>query len=78
VLLPYSFLRCCLLFRHPARATNADLVSFTRAKGIYGELNLDGTVLNTNIDWNDAYYGGQNVLPPDILPSTRLNKYGYV
>jgi lipid-binding SYLF domain-containing protein len=46
---------------------NADLVSFTRSKGIYGGLNLDGTVVNTNIDWNDAYYHGKNILPPDIL-----------
>src|SRR6185312_3908419 len=46
---------------------NADLISFTRAKGVYGGLNLDGTVVNTNIDWNDAYYGKKNVLPPDIL-----------
>jgi lipid-binding SYLF domain-containing protein len=45
----------------------ADLVSFTRSKGVYGGLNLDGTVVNTNTDWNSAYYGGNNVLPPDIL-----------
>lgn len=47
----------------------ADLVSFTRSKGVYGGLNLDGTVVNTNIDWNDAFYGAKNVLPPDILIS---------
>jgi len=46
---------------------NADLVAFTRAKGVYGGVNLDGTVVHTNIGWNNAYYGGQNVLPPDIL-----------
>ena len=51
---------------------NADLVSFTRSKGVYGGLNLDGTVVNTNIDWNDAYYGGKNVLPPDILISHKV------
>jgi lipid-binding SYLF domain-containing protein len=45
----------------------ADLVSFTRAKGIYGGLNLDGTVVHTNIAWNNAYYSGSNVLPPDIV-----------
>ena len=45
----------------------ADLISFARAKGVYGGVNLDGTVVHTNIDWNDAYYGGQNLLPPDIL-----------
>ena len=46
---------------------NADLISFTRAKGLYGGLNLDGTVVHSNVGWNDAYYGGSKVLPPDIL-----------
>jgi lipid-binding SYLF domain-containing protein len=45
----------------------ADLVSFTRAKGIYGGVNLDGTVVHTNVSWNDAYYSGSNVLPPDVV-----------
>jgi lipid-binding SYLF domain-containing protein len=45
----------------------ADLISFTRAKGVYGGLNLDGTVVHASGDWNDAYYNGRNVLPPDIL-----------
>jgi SH3 domain-containing YSC84-like protein 1 len=44
----------------------ADLIAFTRAKGVYGGLNLDGTVVNTNDGWNSAYYG-RSVLPPDIL-----------
>jgi lipid-binding SYLF domain-containing protein len=51
-----------------ARSTvTADLISFTRAKGVYGGLNLDGTVVSTNVSWNDAYFGGSNLLPPDIL-----------
>lgn len=51
-----------------ARSTvTADLITFTRAKGIYGGLNLDGTVVSTNIPWNDAYFGRSNLLPPDIL-----------
>ena len=45
----------------------ADLISFSRAKGVYGGLNLDGTVVRVNSDWNDAYYGGKSLLPPDIL-----------
>ena len=45
----------------------ADLISFSRAKGVYGGLNLDGTVVHVNGKWNDAYYGGTNLLPPDIL-----------
>jgi len=51
-----------------ARSTvTADLITFTRAKGVYGGLNLDGTVVNTNIPWNDAFFGRTNLLPPDIL-----------
>jgi SH3 domain-containing YSC84-like protein 1 len=45
----------------------ADLVAFTRAKGLYGGVNLDGTVVKTNAAWNDAFYGRTNVLPSDIL-----------
>ncbi|MEO8740342.1 MAG: lipid-binding SYLF domain-containing protein [Casimicrobiaceae bacterium] len=45
----------------------ADLITFTRAKGVYGGLNLDGTIVSTNIPWNDAFYGRSNLLPPDIL-----------
>jgi lipid-binding SYLF domain-containing protein len=44
----------------------ADLIAFSRAKGVYGGLNLDGTVVNTNNGWNSSYYG-RSVLPPDIL-----------
>ena len=45
----------------------ADLVSFTRSKGVYGGLNLDGTVVHANGGWTDAYYQRRNVLPPDIV-----------
>ena len=45
----------------------ADLISFTRSKGVYGGLNLDGTVVHSNVGWNDAYYGRNNLLPPDIV-----------
>lgn len=45
----------------------ADLISFSRSKGVYGGLNLDGTVVHANQKWNDAYYGGSNILPPDVL-----------
>ncbi len=51
-----------------ARSTvTADLITFTRARGVYGGLNLDGTVVSTNVPWNDAFFGASNVLPPDIL-----------
>jgi lipid-binding SYLF domain-containing protein len=51
-----------------ARSTvTADLITFTRARGVFGGVNLDGTVVSTNIPWNDVYFGKSNVLPPDIL-----------
>lgn len=45
----------------------ADLIAFTRAKGLYGGVNLDGTVVKSNAAWNEAFYGRPNVLPTDIL-----------
>jgi SH3 domain-containing YSC84-like protein 1 len=44
----------------------ADLIAFSRSKGVYGGLNLDGTVVTTSDEWNAAYFG-KKVLPPDIL-----------
>lgn len=44
----------------------ADFVAFSRAKGIYGGLNLEGSVVAVSDDWNRDYYG-KSVLPPDIL-----------
>ena len=43
-----------------------DFVSFSRSKGLYGGLNLDGSAIVVANDLNAAYYGA-NVLPPDIL-----------
>src|SRR5208337_4884195 len=44
----------------------ADFISFSRAKGVYGGVNLDGSVVSVTNDWNEAYYHKQGVLPPDI------------
>ena len=44
----------------------ADLISFSRAKGLYGGLNLDGTVVHTSNEWNERYYQ-KPTLAPDIL-----------
>jgi lipid-binding SYLF domain-containing protein len=45
----------------------ADFVSFSRAKGLYGGLNLDGTVIAISNEWNEAYYNKKGILPPDVL-----------
>jgi lipid-binding SYLF domain-containing protein len=44
----------------------ADFITFNRAQGLYGGLNLDGTVVTSSDDWNASFYG-RNVLPTDIL-----------
>ena len=45
---------------------SADIVSFSRSKGLYGGISLDGAVVKTRSDWNDAYYGGITT-PTDIF-----------
>lgn len=47
-------------------ALSADIVAFTRAKGLYGGIALDGSVVAVRDDWNNAYYG-KSVTPEDIL-----------
>lgn len=44
----------------------ADLVTFNRAKGVYGGLNFDGTVVTAADEWNQQFYG-KKILPPDVL-----------
>jgi lipid-binding SYLF domain-containing protein len=45
----------------------ADFITISRAKGVYGGLNLDGTVIGIKNDWNELYYQKKGILPPDIL-----------
>lgn len=48
------------------RSITTDVVAFSRAKGIYGGINLDGTAVTVNDEWNNRYYG-KTVTAPDIL-----------
>jgi len=45
---------------------SADIVSFSRSKGLFFGLSVDGAIVKTREDLNDAYYGGI-VTPTDIL-----------
>lgn len=38
-------------------ALRADIVGFTRARGLFAGIALGGTLLSTKSDWNKAYYG---------------------
>ena len=53
----------------------ADLIAFSRSKGVYGGLNLDGTVVSSNSDWDKAFFG-KPVLPPDILIKNAASNKG--
>jgi lipid-binding SYLF domain-containing protein len=45
---------------------SADILSFSRSKGLYGGISLEGAVVATRPDWNEAYYG-KEVTPADIF-----------
>ncbi len=38
-------------------ALRADIVGFTRARGLFAGVSLGGTLMSTKSDWNQAYYG---------------------
>ncbi|HEU5436086.1 MAG TPA: lipid-binding SYLF domain-containing protein, partial [Telluria sp.] len=45
---------------------NADIVSYVRSTGLYGGLNLDGSVITIDEEGNRSFYG-QPTTPVDIL-----------
>ena len=45
---------------------SADILSFTRTKGLYGGISVEGAVVETRDKWNSAYYG-KKILPRDII-----------
>lgn len=45
---------------------SADIISFSRSKGLFGGLSVDGAVVKTRGDMNDAYYKSV-ATPTDIL-----------
>ena len=58
------------------RDVTTDFVAFSRSKGVYGGLNLEGSVIDVAENWNRSYYG-MPVLPPDILVrATAHNEQG--
>jgi len=49
-----------------ATAKTADILSYSRSKGAFAGLSVDGSVVKTKDDLNKAYYG-KEVSPTDIL-----------
>lgn len=54
----------------------ADFITFSRAKGVYGGLNLDGTVISITNDWNELYFNKKGILAPDILVRMSVHNKG--
>jgi lipid-binding SYLF domain-containing protein len=49
-----------------AQAATADILQFSRSKGVFGGLTVEGAVIAPRDKWNQAYYG-MEVSPEDIL-----------
>ncbi len=56
-------------------AVTADFVSFTKTKGIYAGLNLEGSVLAVRDALNSDYYG-KEVAPKDIIVKRNVGSAG--
>ena len=50
-----------------AKAQVVDILAFSRAKGIYGGINVEGAVIKVRDDLNQAYYGNKSSSPRTIL-----------
>jgi lipid-binding SYLF domain-containing protein len=49
-----------------APSLKVDFISYSRAKGVFLGLSLDGAMIKENYDWNKAYYG-KPVRPRNII-----------
>lgn len=49
-----------------AKAQTTDVLAFSRSRGLYGGVSLEGAVLKVRHKWNEAYYG-TDVSPADII-----------
>jgi len=53
----------------------ADIFSFSRTKGAYAGVSLEGSVIKTKDKWNEAYYG-KAVNPNDIIVKRSVSNPG--
>ncbi len=49
-----------------AKAQTADILAFSRTKGLYGGINIEGAVIKVRNDWNGAYYR-EGIRPRDVI-----------
>lgn len=48
------------------KGATADILAFSRSKGLFGGLTIEGAVVATRDQWNRAYYG-KDLRPSEIL-----------
>ena len=58
-----------------AQAATADILQFSRSKGVFGGLTVEGAVIAVRDQWNQAYYG-KAVQPTDILVKHTVQSAG--
>jgi lipid-binding SYLF domain-containing protein len=56
-----------------AQAATVDVLAFSRTKGLFGGLTVEGAVIEPRDSWNHAYYG-RPVSPVDILVTRSVRK----
>lgn len=49
-----------------AKAQTVDVLAFSRSRGLYGGISLEGAILKARHSWNREYYGA-DVTPADII-----------
>jgi lipid-binding SYLF domain-containing protein len=50
-----------------ASAATTDILAFSRTKGVFGGVALEGATIAVRDSWNEEYYGREGVRPEDIL-----------
>jgi lipid-binding SYLF domain-containing protein len=58
-----------------AKGQTADIFAFSRTKGLFAGLNLEGAVIAPRDSWNEAYYGA-TVAPSEILLKRTVSNDG--
>ena len=49
-----------------AKAQTADILAFSRSRGLYGGVSVEGQLLKARHSWNQAYYGA-GITPADVV-----------
>jgi hypothetical protein len=51
----------------------ADIVAFSEARGLYGGISLEGSIMGARTDWNRAYYGSDLASRQIVLDMQAVN-----